>query len=59
MLGRRPAYSIDDTVRDLADWHRAWGERRASGAPFGIDDVDDELFARYEAAVASIAPVSA
>jgi CDP-glucose 4,6-dehydratase len=59
VLGWRPAYSIDDTVRDLADWYRAWGERRAGGAPFGIDDVDDVLFARYDAAVAAMAPVSA
>ncbi len=53
VLGWRPAYSIDDTVRDLAHWYRTWGARRAAanGAPMSMADVDDELFARYDAAV--------
>lgn len=53
VLGWRPAYTIDHTVRDLAEWYRTWGERRVDGAPFTMDDVDDALFARYDAAVAS------
>lgn len=59
VLDWRPAYSIDDTVRDLADWYRAWGGRRARGTAFTIDDVDDALFARYEAAVAGSSVASA
>ena len=54
VLGWRPAYSIDQTLTDIARWYTAWGERRAkNGAAFTMADVDAELFVRYEAVVAA------
>ena len=51
VLGWRPAYSIDETIADLAIWYRAYGERRLSGDAFTMDDVDRDLFDRYESAI--------
>ncbi len=55
ILGWRPAYSIDDTVADLARWYRVWGKRRAASDAFAMDDIDHELISRYDAAVARMA----
>jgi CDP-glucose 4,6-dehydratase len=52
VLGWRPAYSLDESVDDLARWYRVWGKRRAASATFRMDDIDGELIARYDAAVA-------
>ena len=54
VLGWRPAYSVDQTVDDLARWYRVWGKRRAASATFAMDDIDGELMARYDAAVARL-----
>jgi CDP-glucose 4,6-dehydratase len=52
VLGWRPVYSIDETIADLARWYRVWGKRRAIGGSFTVDDIDDELLDRHDAAVA-------
>ena len=53
MLGWRPAYSIDQTLTDIARWYRM-GERRArNGTSFTMADIDAEMFVRYEAVVAT------
>jgi CDP-glucose 4,6-dehydratase len=54
VLGWRPAYTIEQTVDDLARWFRVWGKRRAASATFPMDDIDGELIARYDAAVARL-----
>jgi CDP-glucose 4,6-dehydratase len=54
VLGWRPAFTLDEALRDTTEWYRAWAAMGDSAEPGCMSEINEQLFEQYESAARQV-----